>query len=454
MLMAEFDVIVIGAGPAGVNAAFCAASAGLEVALFDENPDESPAALGRSVGENTVTRFFAHAVWSVTGEYRIDAVGPDGPVQCTARALIVASGATVRIVPFEGWTLPGVIDMATAAKRLASQGSLPGRSTLVVGLGPWLAAVAAKTIEAGGKVAAIVDGAGAAESVRARPAKDGRADLRGQRLNWWRTIRRAGTRRYGRWTIVRAEPAGEGLRATLARCDAGGRAIDAPRTTVLADCIVVGHGFIPATEITALLRARHAYSRAAGGWVAVTDDDGRTSRALLYCAGDAAGIAGADAAASHGTLAGLACALDLGVSDSVTLKRRIAAARREFEQTAGLRRAMANLMALRSAQVDGIPAEIIVCRCEEVRRADIDAACDAGANDMNQLKAWTRCGMGPCQGRLCGDVAGELLMQRMGASRERVGRFTARTPLRPVPLDALTGDFEYEDIAIPNAAPL
>jgi len=136
------------------------------------------------------------------------------------------------------------------------------------------------------------------------------------------------------------------------------------------------------------------------------------------------------------------------------LKRRIEVARREHERIVGLMGAMANLMALRSAQVAGIADETIVWRCEEVRRGDIDAACDAGAKDMNQLKAWTRCGMGPCQGRLCGDIAGELLMQRMGVARERVGRFTARTPFRPVPLDALTGDFEYEDITIPNAAPL
>lgn len=402
-----------------------------------------------------MTCFFAHAVWSVAGGYRIDAVGPHGLVTCSARALIVASGATPRIVPFEGWTLPGVIDLATAAKRLSSPSSWSGRSTLVVGCGPWLAAIAAQTIEAGGQVAAIVDLAGAAESRHARPARDGRPELRVQRLHWWRTIRRAGTRRYGRWTIVGAEPAGAGLLATLARCDAGGRPIEAPRLTLLTDCIVVGHGFVPATEVTALLRARHTYSREAGGWLAATDGDGRTSRALLYCTGEVAGIAGADAAANHGTLVGLACAADLADAGCSAVQHRIDAARRAHERSAGPGRAIANLMALRPAQVQGISAETIVCRCEAVRRADIDAACAAGARDLNQLKAWTRCGMGLCQGRLCGDIAGELLMQHTGvASRETVGWFTARPPLRPLSIEVLTGDFKYEDIAIPTAAPL
>ena len=217
----------------------------------------------------------------------------------------------------------------------------------------------------------------------------------------------------------------------------------------------MGHGFVPATEITALLHARQSYSRAAGGWIAVADEDGRTSRASLYVAGDAAGIAGADAAATHGMLVGLACAFDLAASNHSHLGRRIESARRRHQRRAAFGRAMANLMALRSAQVDAIAAETIVCRCEAVRRAEIDAACDIGAHDMNQLKAWTRCGMGACQGRMCGDIAAELLMRRMGAvSRETVGCFTARTPLRPVTIEALTGEFKYEDIAIPNAAPL
>jgi len=116
---------------------------------------------------------------------------------------------------------------------------------------------------------------------------------------------------------------------------------------------------------------------------------------------------------------------------------------------------MANTMALRTALVDGIAPQTIVCSCENVKRVEIDAACDAGAHDVNQMKAWTRCGMGPCQGRICGDIAAELLVRRMpSASRESVGVFTARSPLRPVTIGALTGDFEYGDIAIPTAAPL
>ena len=230
--------------------------------------------------------------------------------------------------------------------------------------------------------------------------------------------------------------------------------IDAKHSAVLADCIVVGHGRCPATEITRLLRAEHRYSSDAGGWYAAADEDGRTSRALLYVAGDVGGIAGAAAAAIHGTLAGLACASDLCGSDPQRLRRRIEFVRGKYRRAARFGRAVGKLMALRPAHAHGIGPETIVCRCEDVTRSEIDAACDAGARDMNQLKAWTRCGMGACQGRNCSDIAGELLMRRAGAAaREEVGYFTARAPLRPVTVAALTGNFRYQDIAIPNAAP-
>ena len=115
---------------------------------------------------------------------------------------------------------------------------------------------------------------------------------------------------------------------------------------------------------------------------------------------------------------------------------------------------MADMMALRPEQVAGIPAEAVVCRCEDVTRAGIENAAAAGARDVNQMKHFTRCGMGPCQGRMCGDVAAELLAQSRKVARQTVGYWTGRPPLRPVPLADLVGSFDYADIPIPTPAPL
>ena len=476
--MPDFDVLVLGGGPAGVNAALAASAVGLKVALFDENAAaggqvyrapvsaaapltadqqaEQPGdTLRRELAQSAVTTYFNHVVWAVTADFRVDAAGPAGPMHCTGRALIVAAGTTERIVPFDGWTTPGVIGLAAATILLKSQGILPGRSTLVAGCGPLLAAVAAKTIEGGGKVEAIADMAGLGNWGRTLPAMMSRPDLMREGFHWWQEISRAGAPILSRHTILKVEPADDGLRATLAPCDAAGRPVSGKRRSVVADCIAVGHGLTPSTEITRLLRAEHRYSRQAGGWIAVADMDGRTSRPRLYVAGDGAGIAGAAAASHHGTLAGLACAIDLGAADTDQLWSHVPAARQAHAKAARFGRSMAQLMALRPGHIDSIGPQTIVCRCEDVTRAEIDAACDAGAHDVNQLKAWTRCGMGPCQGRTCGDVAAELLAARApGGSRERAGCFSARTPLRPVTVEALTGNFSYDDIPIPKAAPL
>jgi bacterioferritin-associated ferredoxin len=445
--------------------------------------------------------YFDHQVWAVTGDFRVDAIGPEGPMHCEAAALIVASGTTERVVPFEGWTLPGVIGLAAATILLKSQRILPGRTTLVAGCGPLLAAVAAKTIEGGGSVVALADIAGKQDWVRTAPAMLSRTDLMRQGWTWWRKIQRAGTPILSRHTIECVEAYGDQLRATLAPCDAVGRPIQGTRKIVMADCVAVGHGLTPSSDITRSLRVDHHYSRKAGGWVARADPYGRTSRRGLYVAGDGAGIGGAHAAALHGQLAGLACAQDTYAqtpghtpargrktvdiahlpaqsSDNLSLAtqtldahlalrvpRRYAAqpplqaalatVLQDYRRAARFGHAMGSLMALRVGHIDSILPHTVVCRCEDVTRAEIDAACDAGAHDVNQLKAWTRCGMGPCQGRSCGDVAAELLARRIPeGSRERVGCFSARTPLRPLTIEALTGTFTYDDIPMPQAAPL
>jgi bacterioferritin-associated ferredoxin len=180
---------------------------------------------------------------------------------------------------------------------------------------------------------------------------------------------------------------------------------------------------------------------------------GRTSVPGLFAVGDGAGVRGAAPAEVAGEIAGLAVAHEAGAVGPEGFARLV---RRLQERLRGLEpfaRAAAALMAARPAQVAAIPPETVVCRCEDVTRAEIDAAHDAGAHDVNQLKHFTRCGMGPCQGRMCGDVIAELLGQRTGG-REAVGYWTARPPLRPLALDDLIGTFAYRDIPIPEPAPL
>ena len=205
------------------------------------------------------------------------------------------------------------------------------------------------------------------------------------------------------------------------------------------------------------MRAECVFDRARGGWRPETDMFGRTSIQGLYVAGDAAGILGGQAALIGGRATGAAIAADLRATAPVARASWTGWRARRFGA------AMTGLTATSSAVAAQMPAETIVCRCEDVTRAEIDAGYDAGARDVNQLKHFTRCGMGPCQGRSCGEAAAELLALRLvaggavpdvDAGRRRAGQWTGRTPLRPVPLSALVGEFSYDDIPVPEPAPL
>jgi bacterioferritin-associated ferredoxin len=254
--------------------------------------------------------------------------------------------------------------------------------------------------------------------------------------------------------VRRVEPAADGsLAVAIGPVDASGRPAGGPERRFEVDAVAVGNGLTASSDVTRLLRASHRFEADRGGWIPAVDADFRTSIGGLFAVGDGAGLAGAAAASVDGGLAGLAAARDLGALSPEMHARRAAPLRRASERARRFGGAMARLMALRPGQAGAIPADTIVCRCEDVTRAEIDAAIGEGATSVNQLKAWTRCGMGPCQGRICGDVVAALVAGDAGR-REAAGFFTGRTPFRPLPLDRLVGTIDYADLKLPPPAPL
>lgn len=476
LVLQETELIVLGAGPAGMSAALAAAEHGTHVTLIDENHDgggqvyrptprsfrsvrdASPErakgdALRMALHGSTIHRHFRHVVWNVSPGFRVDATGPNGTVAWSAPAMVVATGTTERVIPFPGWTTPGVIGLGAATILLKSQRMLPGRSTIVAGCGPLLAAVAVGILKAGGEVRAVIDMASPTDWLRQLPSLASNPGLLMRGAQWIMALRKAGIPIYSRHGIREIQHTGQGLSVTVGRVDAQGAPESGPEQRLEVECVAVGHGLMPGTEVTRILRAQHRYDRLAGGWIAVTGQNCESTIPGLFIAGDAAGIAGADAAAKHGTLAGLAAAHRVGRIDTSHFEAQALSCRAHHNKAKRFGSAMSGLMALRPAQVAAIAADTIVCRCEDVTRQEIDTALDEGATNVNQVKAWTRCGMGPCQGRSCGDVIGELVGSRL-QSRERAGCFTGRPPLRPVRLDDLTGQYDYSAIPIPKAAPL
>lgn len=472
------ELIVVGAGPAGANAAISASAHGVNVHLLDE----APAAGGQvwrepvegvSQGETFEARegfslrqrlaasdvkvHVSQRVWSVLtnaeGQFQVNSIGPDGPLIVKAPRLVAATGAYERIVPFQGWTLPGVMGLAAATVLLKSHGVVPGGRPVVAGTGPLLLAVAAGILDAGIKPLAVIDLDSRTDWVKRLPALLTRPSLAARGAAWARRVATAGVpilHRHG-VRVAQGQDHLEGI--TVSPVDASGGFTAGEDKHFEADALLIGHGLTPGNDIPRLLGARMQHNALRGGFVPEMDAFGRTSVDGLFAIGDGAGVRGADAAVASGKACGLAVAHEAGGLDTVSFNKRLAQLEKARKRQIRFSDAIGASLALRAGQVASVPETAIVCRCEDISRGDIQAAADAGARDVNQLKHFTRTGMGPCQGRMCGEIAASLLANYLGVERPSVGSFTARPPLRPVAMGDVIGSFSYDDIPIPEPAP-
>jgi thioredoxin reductase/bacterioferritin-associated ferredoxin len=472
--VSDYNLIVLGAGPAGAAAAIKARSLGLSVAVIDEAPAAggqvyrapSPAltaalpdadrakgdALRAKLAASGAVLYASHRVWSLTPGFSVIAIGPDGPLTLEAPNLIVAAGAIERHIPVTGWTLPGVIGLAGATILLKAHGVLPGRRVVVAGSGPLLLLVASKIVAAGGEVAAVVDAAPRTGWLAKAGAMLARPDLMAKGASWLFALLKARVPIHS-GAAIRTIHGTDGVESvTIGPVDRDWRPVGNAERTIAADAVCLGFGLLPATEVTRLLGAEHRYEPELGGWVPAVDASLQTSVPGLFVAGDGAGVRGADAAPLSGELAALGVISRLGHGGELSSEATKIEA--NWRKSARFGAAMSALAMPPPAAAAMIDSGTTVCRCEGLTRATLDTAIAAGARTLADLKATTRCGMGPCGGRVCGEAAAMLIAAATGWDREAIGQPSARPPLRPVPLAAITGAFDYDDLPIPAPAPL
>jgi len=474
----QFDVLVLGGGSAGVRAAISARRNGLTVGLIDEGhrpggqvyrapsfpigPADLRASADLARGELLraeleaahVEVFARHRAWFAAPDLRVGCFGPDSPIELNARALILATGTTERVIPVPGVTLPGVVGLAAATILLKAHGAIPPAPTVVAGVGPLLYAVAAGLLKAGGQVAAVVDLLRQAEWAAALPGLVGRPDLLARGAAWRAALVRAGVPvHHGAVvTSVHGTTGQDGVAAVeIARVNRDW-APEPERQTIVAASVAIGHGLTPATEFARLLGVKHEFVAARGGWVPHIDADRKAAEGI-YIAGDCAGISGAAAAEWSGALAGLTVSRDLSALKRDRYDEMSRKVRTSLTRAERFGRMISRLMAMRPGLIATTTPETIVCRCEDIDRARIAAVAARGARHLNQIKSTTRCGMGPCQGRSCGEAVAEIMAAETGLPREAVGLWTARTPLRPIPLAPALGTFDYDDIPKPPLLP-
>jgi NADPH-dependent 2,4-dienoyl-CoA reductase/sulfur reductase-like enzyme len=449
-----YDVIVIGAGPAGLTAATQAAQSGLRVALLDEQPnaggqiyrdvDRASQSRGDILGRDfayglTLTQAMANSgvthlrgavVWSIENEYDVLYTQSGRAQRINARYIILATGAIERPMPITGWTLPGVMT-AGAGQILLKQSGIVAQGAVLVGSGPLLYLLATQMIRAGTPPQAMIETQQRGDFIQ--PLSHYMGALRGwpylvKGLGMLWEIKRAGVPRY---TSARDIEITGDTHAT-------GITFRAGRTAHTLDCqtVYLHHGVVPNTQIARSLDIPHVWDETQGCFAPKCDDWGQTQRDGIFIAGDSAGIGGAKVAEIAGHLCALKIAQLSGQQSPEQLTR----------QTDPLFRQLARERAARPfldrAYPPYAPAllpsdDTIICRCEEVTAGKIRDYARMGCLGPNQAKAFGRAGMGPCQGRYCGLTVTQILADENNQTPDDTGYYRIRPPLKPVTLGEL-----------------
>lgn len=446
----QMDLLIVGAGPAGLSAACAARACGLDVTLVDEQSApggqlfrniESPLTQAllddkdRSTGLKLVEQFRTcgatyypgTTVWGLEPKKAYCTINGKSET-LTASNVLIAPGGMERPVPFPGWTLPGVMGAGGADILLRSGGSLPDTPVVLAGNGPLLLLLAGHLLSAGVKIAAWLDTGDWSKRILSgalMPAGvlDSAYMLKGLKMA-------LGVVK-GRIPIIRGV---SNIRA-VGKDRLEKVLYDAKGTThdLEAGILLRHEGIIPRTHILNSMNARHVWDPVQRYWYPVVDENGRTSIDGVYLAGDAAYVHGGDASILKGTLAGIDAARRLGVITADEAAFRSAPARRKLRLMRAARGFLRYVFAPNPA-IFNVPDETLVCRCECVTAKDIRNAVRDGYTDVNEIKRFTRCGMGQCQGRMCGPALTEIAAAVQGKRPDAVGCLQIRQPFRPVSL--------------------
>ncbi len=419
----QFDALVVGGGPAGLAAAVRTAECGLQVGLADDNP-----ALGGQIwrGEaGTASSEAAHwrvrlqaagarvlcgtRVFHQPEPETLLAEGPNGALELKYKKLVLATGARERFLPFPGWTLPNVMGAGGLQAMVKSGLPIAGKRVVVAGSGPLLLAVAAYLRRHGAEIPIICEQASWSSLARFGLA----------------LLRQPEKLRQG--FSLRKQLAGIAFAAnSWPLCARGQAAIEevvisqaGKSKTIPCDYLACGFHLVPNSELAMLLGCR-----VQDDWVQV-DDFQQTSVPGIFCAGEPTGIGGLELSLVEGQIAGLAAAR------RETAARQIFAERKKLTSFA---RVLDRTFTLR-AELRRLPLpETIVCRCEDVTCSRL-----AQHTSWRAAKLQTRCGMGPCQARICGPATGFLF----GWAQDSI-----RPPIFPTRLEnLLTSSPEVEHSA-------
>ncbi|MET0847599.1 MAG: FAD/NAD(P)-binding oxidoreductase [Pseudomonas sp.] len=441
-------VVIVGAGPAGIRAAQTLVAHGVRPVLLDEAARgggqiyrRQPANFKRSAVKlygfeankasalhQTIDALRQHLdyrpetlVWNAEDGV-LDTLHDGRAARLEFSRVIVATGATDRILPVPGWTLPGVYSLGAAQIALKFQGCAIGDRVVFAGSGPLLYLVAYQYAKAGANVAAVLDSSPFSAQARALPGLLSQPSTLAKGIYYRSWLTAHGIPVHQAATLKRIN--GEQRVHSLDWSNANGE------QPLECDAVAFAHGLRSETQLADLLGCQFTWSPLNRAWLPQRDSSGRSSVAEVYLAGDGAGIMGADAAEMAGERAALALLEDIG---HLIAPHRGVQLEQALNRIGTFRQGLERAFMFPEHWAADTPDDVMVCRCEEVRAAEIREVVREGHWEINRVKAHCRIGMGRCQGRMCGAAAAEIIACESRRPVSQIGRLRAQAPIKPLP---------------------
>jgi len=453
--MAEDRIIVVGAGPAGVRAAEALVDAGLRPTVIDEQcrdggqiyrhqPEGFRRAKSELYGTEATRAAKLHdsfarlkpkidyrpetLAWNIA-DNRLHLVRGTQSDALAYDALIIAAGATDRIMPVRGWNRAGVYSLGGSQIALKAQACAIGRRVVFLGSGPLLYLVASQYIKAGASVAAVLDTAPRQLRIKALPKLMARPGVLLKGIALDHHLRRSGVEVLTGIHPLAIEGSDEqGVEAVSVRLPNG------EVRTIACDAVGLGYHLRPETQLADLARCAFRFDAKTRQWQPEVDADGRSSVKGVYLAGDSSRTLGADGAEAAGRLAALAALKDRGHTVSTAEMARLA---KTIARSERFRQGISEAFPWPHQAAAELSDDTVICRCECITAGELRAvASEKGATELNRAKAFSRVGMGRCQGRYCGHAAAEVVAAAAGLPLEQVGRLRGQAPVKPLPVAA------------------
>jgi NADPH-dependent 2,4-dienoyl-CoA reductase/sulfur reductase-like enzyme len=454
--MAEPGVIIIGAGPAGVRAAEELVAAGLRPTLIEEGrrdggqiyrrqPEHFKREYATLYGSEAERAASLHRsfdalrgridyqpetlAWNIS-EGHVHLVNGQRSSKLPYSALIVCSGATDRLMPVPGWELSGTYSLGAAQIALKSQACSVGKRVVFMGSGPLLYLVAYQYMKAGAGVAAVLDTSRFRHRLVALPKLLVRPALLRLGMGYVSALKRAGVQ-----VLNGVEPVEirgdreDGVRSIAFRIGTG------PVQEIACDAVAMGYHLRPETQLADLARCAFRFDAATRQWFPDVTLEGRSSVPGIYLAGDGARILGAEGAENAGRLAALSLLKDTGRSVDHNRVTTLLAAQEKMER---FRQGLVEAFPWPAEQAGKLSDDTIVCRCECITAGELRRVVnEMGAQEANRAKAFSRVGMGRCQGRYCGQAGAEVIAHACGLPLEQVGRLRGQGPVKPLSIHTI-----------------